>query len=500
MLVVGGVDSSTQATKVELRDFESGSLVGSGRAPHPDTAPPRSEQDPDAWWAALVLAMEQALADGASRGVQPADVVALAVAAQQHGLVVLGDGGEVIRPAKLWNDTESAVDAQRLVERIGSSAWAQACGSVPVAAFTVTKLAWLRRHEPQMFDRVTHVMLPHDWLTFRMTGAFVTDRGDASGTGYWSPADEGYRPDLLELVDEDVDWVPRLPTVHQAGAVAGGLIASSAAELGLPAGIPVAVGTGDNMAGALGTGMTTGDLAISLGTSGTVYCLHDRPTHDPSGVVAGFADATDRFLPLVCTLNATLVTDTVATVLSVDHAQLDALALNAPPGSGGMVLVPYLAGERTPNRPEASGSLHGLRPDATPALLARAAFEGVVCGLLQGGDALLAAGVPPADGRLIVLGGGARSAAYRQVLADLSGRPASIPSIPEPVAKGAALLAAAARAASTAGSIIEGWAPDVWTTVAPAADPERAKEIRRRYAATVAADPSQDAQPSTSQA
>ena len=482
MPVVGGVDSSTQATKVELRDLDSGSLLGSGRAPHPDTTPPRSQQDPTAWWHALVLATGAALADAAPRGVRATDVVALAVAAQQHGLVVLGDGGGVIRPAKLGNDTESALDARRLLDQLGPSAWAQACGSVPVAAFTVTKLAWLRRQEPQAYDQISSVMLPHDWLTFRLTGARVTDRGDASGTGYWSPSEGRYRVDLLELIDDQVDWPPRLPVVEQAHAVAGELGHSPATELGLPAGIPVAVGTGDNMAGALGIAMTTGDVAVSLGTSGTFYTLDDRPTHDPSGAVAGFADATDRFLPLVCTLNATLVTDAVARLLSVDHLTLDALALSAPPGSGGMVMVPYLAGERTPNRPEASGSLHGIRPDTTPALLARAAFEGVVCGLLEGGDALRANGVALGGGRMIVLGGGAHSAAYLEVLAGLAERPVSIPSIPEPVAKGAAVLAAAATMASRVGPVIEAWDSEPWVSVDPVVEPEQARSIRHRYA------------------
>jgi xylulokinase len=493
---VGGVDSSTQATKVELRDLASGSLVGSGRAPHTDTTPPKSEQDPAVWWDALVLAMREALADAASRGVRADDVVALAVAAQQHGLVVLGADGEPVRPAKLWNDTESAPDARRLLHQLGPSAWAEACGSVPVAAFTVTKLAWLRRQEPEAFARTAHVMLPHDWLVFRLTGANVTDRGDASGTGYWSPADDGYRLDLLGLVDDEVEWLPRLPVVHRADSTAGDLMAPCAAELGLPAGIPVAVGTGDNMAGALGIGMTDDDLAVSVGTSGTVYALHDRSTHDPTGAVAGFADGTDHFLPLVCTLNATLVTDAVARLLAVGHATFDALALSAPPGSGGMVLVPYLAGERTPDRPDASGSLHGIRPDVTPALLARAAVEGVVCGLLAGVDALEAAGVPRTGGRMIVLGGGARSAAYADVLAGLSGRLVSIPAIPEPVAKGAGILAAVAAASSSAGSVIDAWSSETWETVVPGIDPARAAEIRQRYTETADADGGRDVRPS----
>lgn len=486
MPLVGGIDSSTQATKVELRDLETGSLIGAGRAAHLGTTPPKSEQDPRGWWDALVLSMRAALSEAASRGVKATDVVALGVAAQQHGMVALDQGGTVLWPAKLWNDTESALDARQLVERLGTSTWAQACGSVPVAAFTVTKLAWLRRTEPLVFDRVAQVLLPHDWLTSRLTGVSVTDPGDASGTGYWSPEGGRYRPDLLELVDDAVDWLPRLPRVDRASAVAGALLPTVSAVLGLPPGIEVAVGTGDNMAGALGIGMKTGDVAVSLGTSGTVYALSDQPTHDPSGAVAGFADATDRFLPLVCTLNATLVTDAVARLLAVDHAGLDALALDAPAGSGGMVLVPYLAGERTPNRPDARGSLHGIRPDATPALLARSAFEGVVCGLLQGADALQAAGVPVQGGRLIALGGGARSPAYTKVLAGLAGRPLSIPSIAEPVAKGAGILAAAMASHATVGAVADAWGSEEWRTIDPGIEAVQAGAIRSRYARFVA--------------
>jgi xylulokinase len=205
--------------------------------------------------------------------------------------------------------------------------------------------------------------------------------------------------------------------------------------------------------------------------------------------VAGFADATDRFLPLVCTLNATRVTDAVARLLSVDHDALDALALAAPPGSGGMVLVPFLAGERVPNRPRARGSLHGIRPEATRELLARAAFEGVVCGLLQGGDALEAAGVRSAAGRMIVLGGGARSMAFREVLAGLAGRPVSIPAVSEPVAKGAAILAGTvAASSSTVDALIRAWDAEPWATVAPTVSDDQAVAVRRRYAETVAAD------------
>lgn len=290
MPLVAGVDSSTQSTKVELRDLTTGQVVGAGRADHPVPTPPRSEQAPQDWWTALAAAMRLALA-AASEHTGRTDVVAVSVAAQQHGMVVLDRHGEVLRPAKLWNDTESAEDAGRLVDRLGAMEWAEACGSVPVAAFTVSKLAWLRRCEPETFARMGHLLLPHDWLTFRLTGRFVTDRGDASGTGYWSPRENAYRIDLLQLIDSETNWEALLPAVLGPSDRAGSITTSAAAELGLPAGTPVAAGTGDNMAGALGTGLRPGEVAISIGTSGTVFATSERPIRDPTGAIVGFADA-----------------------------------------------------------------------------------------------------------------------------------------------------------------------------------------------------------------
>src|SRR4051812_9434121 len=391
MPLVAGVDLSTQSTKVEVRDADTGVVVATGRAPHPAVHPPRSEQEPAAWWAAFEQAWSAAGA--------PA-VHAVSVGGQQHGMVVLDAAGAVVRPAKLWNDTESAPDAGWLLKQLpdGASGWAAACGTVPVAAITITKLSWLHRSEPESWARLARVLLPHDWLTHRLTGAFTTDRGDASGTGYWSPATGAYCWDLLAIIDQDRAWSTAVPEVLGPAVAAGTW-----------RGAVVGPGTGDNMAAALGLGLRTGDVAISVGTSGTVYAVSDTPTADGSGEVAGFADATGRFLPLVCTLNAAKVTDAVGRLLGVDHDGLDVLALAAPPGAGGLVLLPYLDGERTPNRPTATGVLSGLRSDVSRAQLARAAVEGVVCGLLDGLDALRA--IVPADGRLLLVGGGAESAA-----------------------------------------------------------------------------------------
>ncbi len=481
MPLVAGIDSSTQSTKVELRDIATGRVVGAGRAAHPGAVPPRSEQAPDSWWAALIEAMSGAL-DQASRGAGPTDVEALAVAGQQHGLVVLDRARQVLRPAKLWNDTESSRDAARLVDQLGAGEWVDACGSVPVAAFTVTKLSWLRRSEPATLARIEHVLLPHDWLTFRLTGELVTDRGEASGTGYWSPSENRYRFDLLALVDDGKEWAGSLPRVLGPWDQAGGLTPDAAGALGLTPGTPVAVGTGDNMAGALGIGLVPGEIAISIGTSGTVFATSDRPGRDPSGAVTGFADATGHFLPLVCTLNASLVTEAVGRLLSAGHELLDQLALAAPAGAGGLVLVPYLAGERTPNRPDATGTLHGIRTDISRELLARAAFEGVVCGLLEGLDALGAVGVPTSSGRLVLAGGGGRSVAYRTVLASLAGRPVTVPAHDEIVSAGAALQAAVLASRSTPDDLIGAWGLREGLVVDPGPDAGASAGIRRRYA------------------
>ena len=469
MPLVVGVDSSTSACKVQVRDVDTGAVVASGRAAHPPTSPPRSEQHPSAW--------EHAFHAACAEAALPANDLpaALSIAAQQHGLVVLGDDGEVLRPAKLWNDTESAPDTGVLLAALpgGPAAWAIACGSVPLPSFTIAKLHWLHRCEPKTFRRVATVLLPHDWLTFRLTGRRTTDRGDASGTGYWSPREARYRDDLLHLVSTDIDWESALPEVLAPDAVAGEWRG---------AGITVAAGTGDNMAAALGLGLRPGDLALSLGTSGTAFTVSAEPSADPTGTVAGFADASGRYLPLVCTMNATKVTDAVARLLGVDQAQFDALVLEAPAGSGDLVLVPHLDGERTPNRPDATGVLTGLRTDVTPSQLARAAVEGVVCNLLAGADAL---GPGTAHGTVFLVGGAARSAAYRRVVADLTGRPVQVPMEHELVAAGAAVQAAAVHHGHDVGQVAEAWGLGRGETIEPDGTVDRAA-IRARYADAVA--------------
>jgi xylulokinase len=470
MPLIAGVDSSTQSTKVEIRDQASGEVVARGAAPHPPVTAPVSEQDPTSWWTAF----EAAWAAAGSP-----DVAAISIGGQQHGMVALDVAGDPVHPAKLWNDMESADDAAWLTSQLDAAQWAEAVGSVPVAAFTITKLSWLHRSHPEAWQRMHRVMLPHDYLTNRLTGrlvsgAFTTDRGDASGTGYWSPSEGTYRWDLLELVDAERDWASMVPIVLGPMDVAGTWANESAAAASE---VLVAPGTGDNMAGALGVGLRPGDAVISIGTSGTVYAVSATPTADTAGTVAGFADATGRFLPLVCTSNAAKVLDSIRGLLGVDHEEFDRLALAAAPG--GPTLLPYFDGERTPNRPDATGHLAGLTTAVTREQFARAAVDGVACGLLDGLDALRSH--TELAGRVVLTGGGARSTAVRRVLADLIDAPVVVSDADEAVATGAAVQAAAVLEQVDHSVIQDRWGIGAGHPVEPTGHPDGS--TRERYAA-----------------
>jgi len=461
-VLVAGVDSSTQSTKVVVCDAGTGEIVREGRAAHPDG----TEVDPAAWWAAYEEATSAGLLD---------DVRAIAVAGQQHGMVALDEDGAVVRKALLWNDTRSAGAAAELVRELGGpQAWADAVGTVPLASITVAKLRWFAEHEPDLADRTQEVVLPHDWLTAQILGSgstagvrLVTDRGDASGTGYWAPSSGAYRTDLLARAFGRELGLPDVLGPHEAaGTTASGMV--------------VGPGTGDNMGAALGLGLGPGDIVVSLGTSGTVFGVAEAPTADPTGFVAGFADATGRFLPLVCTLNAARVLTSAATMLGTDHAGLDELALSAKPGAGGLTLLPYLDGERTPDLPDATGTLGGLtRANLTPANVARASVEGMLCGLADGLDALRDNGVPVH--RVLLIGGAARSTAVQAVASGIFGAPVSVPSPGEYVALGAARQAAWVLARSRGDGVEEppGWATGAQEVPDPGGD--WAAEVRGAY-------------------
>ncbi|WP_418276024.1 FGGY-family carbohydrate kinase [Isoptericola jiangsuensis] len=491
MPLVAGVDTSTQSCKIVVRDAGTGALVRSGSAKHPDG----TEIHPDAWWTAFG---EAAAAAG---GLD--DVAAIAVGGQQHGLVALDADGRVVRDALLWNDNRSAAAAQDLVAELGdgdpqagAQAWADAVGSVLVASLTVTKLRWLRDAEPDNAARVAAVALPHDWLTWRIAGygpaddptaplgpqldRLTTDRSDASGTGYYdAQADDGagaYRPDLLRLaLGRDDVVLPRVLGPAECAGVAHPSVAGRDAHGGALLG----PGAGDNAGASLGLGMTPGDIAISIGTSGVVSAVAPRRTADGSGAINGFADATGNALMLAVTLNAARVLDAARAILDVGFDALADLALAAPPGADGLVLVPYLEGERTPNRPDATGTLHGIRlATSTREHLARAHVEGMLCGLADGLDALRAQGVPVE--RVMLIGGAAQSPAVQQVATQVFGLPITIPEPGEYVADGAARQAAWVLAsASDPHADAPSWATSVATTL----DADPRPVVREQYAA-----------------
>ncbi|RFA08296.1 xylulose kinase [Subtercola boreus] len=494
MTLVAGVDSSTQSCKIVIRDAETGAFVRSGRASHPDG----TEVDPAAWWNALLAAIRDA------GGLD--DVAAISIGGQQHGMVVLDARGRVIRDALLWNDTRSAQAAIDLLAEVGADGpdgYAARVGALPVASFTATKLRWLRDAEPANAERVAAVALPHDWLTWRLLGygpadesplgpeldALATDRSDASGTSYWSPAAEAYDLDLFERalgrpgveavgvaeaeLEEELtevvgeggtnsdagDPAPGAPVILPRVVPTGHIVGTTVAHGGdgayadpghpdttgitgsIPAGILVGAGMGDNAGAALGLDARPGDVVISIGTSGTAFAVTDHPVADLTGTVAGFADAAGGYLPIVVTLNAARILSSISELLSVDYDEFARLALAAAPGAGGAVLVPYFEGERTPNLPHATATLAGLTiASASRENLARAAIEGMLCGLADGVGAIRSLGVETE--RLLLVGGAAQNAAVQTVAAQVFDVPVSVPTPGEYVADGAARQAA----------------------------------------------------------
>ena len=435
MTLVAGIDSSTQSCKVIIREVETGEVVREGRAAHPDG----SEVHPDHWWDALLAAIEDA------GGLD--DVAAVSVGAQQHGMVLLDQDGQVVREALLWNDTRTHEQVDRLTAELGGpEQWVDRVGLVLAVSFTITKVAWVRDNEPDNADRVAAVCLPHDWLTWRLKGygpgsanfdGLTTDRSDASGTGYWSAAAGEYRPELLKMA---LGFVPALPRVvgptERAGVTGEGID-------GVPAGLPIGAGAGDNAAAGLALGLEPGDAVMSLGTSGTIYARVSEPVRDVTGAMAGFADATGDHLPLGATLNAARDLDALGKLLGKDHAQIGELALGAPAGADGLTLLGYFEGERTPHLPEARASLHGMKlSNFTPEHLARATVEGMLASQIVMLRALQRLDVPVE--RLFVIGGAAKNAAVQQILPSLVDVPVLVPADGEYVALGASVQAAAA--------------------------------------------------------
>ncbi|GAA3174603.1 MULTISPECIES: FGGY family carbohydrate kinase [Streptomyces] len=424
---VAGLDSSSECTRIVVCDTDTGAVIRRGYAPHPAEKGP--EVDPQAW----LMSLGEAAGNGLLEGVQ-----AIGVSAQQHGLVPLDAEGGLVRPALVGNDKRAQSAAADLADSLGGrAAWAQAVGAVPQAAHPVTKLRWLARSEPANAARIAEVMQPHDWLAWQLLGRparRTTDRGGASTTGFWSAAAEAYRPDLVELA---LGHQVRLPEVLRPWGTAGFT----------PEGLLISAGTGETMAAAFGLGVGVGDAVISLGASGSVFSIHHEALVDAEGTITSFADATGRHLPVVHTSNAVRVLRGTAEMLGTDLEGLSELALQSTPGAYGMVLLPYLEGERTPHLPHTAGSLHGMRRESMkPEHLARAAVEGMLCGLADALDVLRGRGVTVR--RVFLLGAAAELTAVQAVAPALFGVQVVVPQPAEYAALGAARQAAWALGAA----------------------------------------------------
>lgn len=467
---VCGIDSSTQSCTIITRDVDTGKFLNIGRGKHPQIIPNKSEQDPESWWVALLEALGM---------IDKSQIKSLSIDGQGHGSVLLGKKRNVLRPAKLWNNTETSIESDFLINCLGIEKWIDLTCIVPVPAFTITKLLWVKRNEPEVFNKIANVLLPHDYLTYRLTDNFVTDRSEASGTGYFNPATSLWQYELLDLVDHNFSWNEMVPYVAGPDEIVGTVIPKASEETGIPVGALLACGCNDNPASALGLGLQNKDVCISLGTSGTIFTPSSEAIYDYSGRVNGNADATGNYLPLVCTLNATKVTNWITSLFELDYDTASALALSAKPNKDRPILVPFFDGERTPNLPLASGSISGLRTDTTKREILRACFEGVLLNILGGLNALQETGIDT-SGRLIVTGGGAMSPAYVQFLADLSERPVWTTSDTNTAAMGACVQAAAVFHNCSVTEIKDAWAPELTIGAYPR-DDQSVGEIKERY-------------------
>lgn len=437
MDLVAGIDAGTQSLKVLVYDPAKRSVVASASAPlELDSAADGSrEQRPADWVAALHTCFAAITPSVRAR------IAAVAVSGQQHGFVPLDAAGEVLAPAKLWCDTSTSAECTQIMEAAGGTAQTIALAGNPIlTGYTASKLPWTKTHRPDAYARLASILLPHDYLNFVLTGERFCEYGDASGTGWLDVRTRTWSPELLRATDPDRDLSECLPPIAPPEALFD--IAPTAAKaFGLPATVKVAVGGGDNMMAAIGTGcVVPGRLAMSLGTSGTLFAYSDTPVVDPDGAWAAFCSSTGGWLPLICTMNCTVVTEQVADAFDFSTRFGDGHLRNTPPGADGLVMLPFLNGERTPDLPHGKGVLAGLdTTNMTPAHLYRAAMEGATYSLKYGYDAFVRAGMQ--FDRIVLTGGGSNSAAWRQLVADVFGLPVDVPTQAEGAAFGAALQA-----------------------------------------------------------
>lgn len=433
-----GIDCGTQGTKAIVADQE-GKIYGRGYARHQLIELPNGarEQNPQWWIDAMVISVRSAV-----QNLDASQIVALSVSGQQHGLVVMDESHAVLRPAKLWNDTQTAPENEEIIRLLGGQEnYYERYGIVPLTGYTVSKLLWLRKHEPEMFERVRHILLPHEYLNFWLTGQMCAEYGDASGTAYFDPRTRTWADEVLSKIDGGSGHLrAALPELVGADHLVGTIREEVAATLGIPRSCVVAAGGGDNMMGAIGTGnVLEGVVTISLGTSSTVYSFSNTYVGEPTGSIAPFCSSSGGWLPLVCTMNATNVVTQSAEVLSRDVREIDAVLRATQPGAGGISFVPFLNGERTPNLPKAKGTIAGVTSNNfTKDNLLRAAIEGASFGILAGLDLVCAAHQAKV---VVAIGGGARSAEWCQLLADASGARVEIPLEEEAGCLGAAMQA-----------------------------------------------------------
>ena len=481
-----GIDNGTQSTKCVVFSRELNKILAVASAPHDliENDAGRREQDPKWWIDAATTALQQCLA---APGVNRNLVAAIGVSGQQHGCVPLDKDGLVLRTAKLWCDTETVPQCEQIIATVGSPKKViAAIGNTVAAGFTASKVLWLKQNEPALYDRLAHVLLPHDYVNFWLTGNYRTECGDASGTAYFDVRKRKWSRKLLQAIDDTGRLAACLPKVIASDAPHGKLLPAIAAQFGLPAGIPVSSGGGDNMMAAIGTGnVTPGVVTTSLGTSGTIYSYADQPVIDPQGELAAFCSSSGGWLPLVCTMNVTVATELTRELFGLDLPAFGEEVARAPVGAGGLRLLPYFNGERTPPLPRARATLSGISStNFTRSNVARAAMEGATLGLRYGLDLLKKQGVVPAEIRLV--GGGSKSAIWRQIVADVFNCPVVCPVSAEAGAMGAVIQAmwCADHAAGGKTALTEFTALCVQLDAASRAEPDaiRARDYETIYA------------------
>jgi xylulokinase len=436
-----GIDCGTQGTRAVVLDAAKGAVVSEGHAAHQliERDDGTREQDPAWWIEAFQQAVRVALANPEAR---PSDVRGIGVSGQQHGMVALDADDRVLRPAKLWCDTATAKQADALTTRLGGhEAVVRLIGNSIAAGFTASKVLWLKDNEPDRYARLHTILLPHDYINLWLTGNRACEFGDASGTAYFDIRARAWSDRALEAIDGTGKLLSCLPKFVHAQEPAGLMRRQVAEQFGLASNVIVSSGGGDNMMAAIGTGnVVPGVVTASLGTSGTVYAFSKTPVVDAQGELAAFCSSDGNWLPLACTMNVTVATETVRELLGLNLQELNAKAAAAPAGSNGVLLLPYFNGERTPPLPHARATLHGLTSaNCTPENLSRATFEGATFGLRYALDVLRRNGITPAEVRLV--GGGARSELWRSMVANLFACPVVCPAHPEAGAIGAAIQA-----------------------------------------------------------